>query len=460
MFLLLDKKRPDKLAVIDDSGGSISYGELCKFAKDFGAFVEDRSLVFILCENNVGALAAYTACLQCNVVPLLLSKDTDSKLLESLISTYSPTYIWAPDNFKLSDDLEIKTATYGYQLLKTNKKSPDLHPDLSLLLSTSGSTGSPKLVRHSYSNVATSAKNVAHFFELDGTERPIAILPMQYTMGLSVISSHLYAGATILLCNKSLTDPQFWSFIKAHQATSFTGVPYSFEILFKLRFFRMDLPHLRVLSQGGGKLSEKLFKAFAEHAAERKMKFIATYGQTEGTARMAYLPAAKAIEKNGSIGDAIPQGELFLIDKAGNRIEQREAEGEMVYRGPNVTLGYAYSAQDLLKGDENKGELKTGDIARRDKDGCYFIVGRMSRFLKLYGLRISLADVENLVKQEFETDCYCSGSDDQLTIQITNSSLQDTIKKFVSEKTGLFHQAILVMAVAAIKRNEAGKVVQ
>lgn len=457
----IDKKRPEKLAVIDDSGASVSYGELCSFSRDFNAWVEERSLVFILCENRIGALAAYMACLQCKVVPLLLSKDTDPKLLESLISTYSPSCIWAPEYFEFHVDVKRASASfYEYGLFRTGKSSPELHPELSLLLSTSGSTGSPKLVRHSYHNVTANAKNVAQFFELDGSERPIAMLPIQYTMGLSVVSSHLFAGSTVLLCSKSLTNPEFWSFIKDQKASSFTGVPYSFEILYKLRFFRMDLPHLKVLSQGGGKLSDKLFKAFAEYAAENGLKFIATYGQTEGTARMAFLPPEKAVEKICSIGGPIPQGQLLLMDDNGNIIEEKVAEGEMVYRGPNVTMGYAYSAKDLAKCDENQGELKTGDIARRDENGDYYIIGRMNRFLKLYGLRIGLGDVENLVKEEFETDCYCSGNDEQLEIKITSDSIEDIVKKFIGQKTGLFHRAIRVTVVDSIKRNEAGKVIQ
>jgi acyl-coenzyme A synthetase/AMP-(fatty) acid ligase len=461
MFLSLDKKDPQKIAVIDDSGLSVTYGELHAFAKEFYKLVQKRSLVFILCENRVGALAAYVACLQCEIVPLLLSKDTDESLLKSLISTYSPAYIWASDNFPYSDDIEKASGSYyGFSLFKTGLNSPELHPELSLLLSTSGSTGSPKLVRHSYQNVTANARNVAKFFELDGSERPIAILPIQYTMGLSVVSSHLFAGSTILLCSKSLTNPEFWSFIKEQKATSFTGVPYSYEILYKLRFFRMDLPHLRVLSQGGGKLSEKLFKAFADHADEKGIKFIATYGQTEGTARMAFLPSEKATAKTCSIGGPIPEGQLLLIDTDGSVIEDRVAEGEMVYRGPNVTMGYARTAQDLTKGDENNGELRTGDIARRDEDGDYFIIGRMNRFLKLYGLRIGLGDIESLVKEGFETDCYCAGSDSQLEILITSPSIEEEVKKYIGQKTGLFHKAIRVTVVDSIKRNEAGKVIQ
>jgi acyl-coenzyme A synthetase/AMP-(fatty) acid ligase len=276
-------------------------------------------------------------------------------------------------------------------------------------------------------------------------------------MGLSVITSHLFAGSTVLLTQATLTDRSFWQFIKDQRATSFTGVPYSFGVLHKLRFFNMDLPYLKLLTQGGGKLKDELFKEYAEYAQKTGKKFIATYGQTEGTARMAFLKADMALKKIGSIGKAIPNGQLSLIDENGDEIVEKEAVGEMVYRGPNVTLGYALNGADLAKGDENNGVLHTGDIARRDSDGYYFIVGRISRFLKLYGTRIGLDESEQMIKSTFDVDCICTGNDEKMIIKITDEKKKDQIHKYVVEKTGLFHAAIEVVVIDEIPRNEAGK---
>lgn len=247
--------------------------------------------------------------------------------------------------------------------------------------------------------------------------------------------------------------------MREHRVTSFTGVPYSYELLSKLRFFRMDLPDLRTITQGGGKMSEDLFKACADYAERNGKRFIATYGQTECTARMAYLPAELASSKTCSIGIAEPGGRLSILDKDGNETFEGEAEGEMVYRGENVTLGYATCADDLQKGDENHGVMHTGDIARRDADGCYFIVSRKKRFLKIFGLRIGLDEVESLVKSEFDTDCYCKGNDEKLIIMVTKSEIVPQVISFVEEKTHLFHQNIEVQEVDEIKRNETGKVI-
>ena len=327
-----------------------------------------------------------------------------------------------------------------------------------MLLPTSGSTGSPKLVRHSYRIIEANAENVMNLFGLTSSERAMAALPMHYTMGLSVIASHLYAGATLLLCGKSLLDPVFWNMLK-DGATSFTGVPYSFELLAKLRFFRMNLPELKIITQGGGKLTEDMWSQLSSYAINNGKRFIATYGQSECTARMAYLPAELVSTKVCSIGIAEPGGQLSIIDNGGNETFEGEATGEMVYRGENVTLGYATSKEDLLKGDENHGIMHTGDLARRDADGCYFIVGRLKRFLKIFGLRIGLDEVENLIRGKYDTDCYCSGDDEYLLVKLTNASVANEIPAFIEEKTHLFYQRVKVEIVDKILRNEAGKVI-
>ena len=346
---------------------------------------------------------------------------------------------------------------WDFCLVKNGNPKAELYEELSLLLPTSGSTGSPKLVRHSYRNIEANADNVRRLFKLDGTEKAMAILPMHYTMGLSVIASHLLAGATLLLSGRSLLDKGFWTTLK--EATSFTGVPYSYEILTKMRFTRMDLPNLKVITQGGGKLTETMWHTLAQYAQDNGKQFIATYGQSECTARMAYLPAEMATEKVCSIGLAEPGGQLSIVDDHGNETFEGEATGEMVYRGENVTLGYATSREDLMKGDENHGVMHTGDLARRDADGCYYIVGRLKRFLKIFGLRIGLDEVENLIKSEFKIDCYCKGNDEKLIVLVTTPSVIDKLPAFIEEKTHLFHQNIEVKLVDAILRNEAGKVI-
>lgn len=459
MFLQLDEKDPSRIAVIDDSGESLTYGSLCSYADELRKVLPYRTLVFLLAENCIGSLIGYTSFLNNHVVPLILSNKTEKTLFDNLYSTYQPEYLWLPTSRTAEFGQEPLYSAFGYSLIKTGNPTPELFEDLSLLLPTSGSTGSPKLVRHSYRNIEANAENVKNLFQITPSERAMGVLPMHYTMGLSVIASHLYAGATVLLCGKSLLDRGFWSMLKEQHATSFTGVPYSFELLSKLRFFRMDLPDLKIVTQGGGKLTEEMWQSLVDYAKDKGKKFIATYGQSECTARMAYLPAELAATKICSIGIAEPGGQLSIINHEGVETFEGEDSGEMVYRGENVTLGYAYSKEDLLKGDENHGIMHTGDLARRDADGCYYIIGRLKRFLKIFGLRIGLDEVENLIRSNYDTDCYCSGDDEKLLVKLTNLAVAEEIPHFIEEKTHLYYQRVNVEIVDKILRNETGKVI-
>ena len=459
MFLNIDKHGSHCEAAIDDSGRRITYGELVAFSTEFDKVFPRRTLIFILAENGIGSLLGYVGALSNHIVPLILSAKTEESLYQNLYSLYSPEYVWMPKALHSKHGGTVIFESWDYLLVKTGLTSPALYEDLSLLLPTSGSTGSPKLVRHSYRNIEANAENVKNLFGLTPDERAMAILPMHYTMGLSVIASHLRAGASLVLSGRSLLDAEFWKMLKGERATSFTGVPYSYELLMKLRFTRMDLPDLKIITQGGGKLTPEMFKALATYAAEKGKKFIPTYGQSECTARMAYLPPELAATKICSIGIAEPGGQLSLIEDDGQETFEGEGTGEMVYRGENVTLGYATCPEDLLKGDENRGVMHTGDLARRDADGCYYIVGRLKRFLKIFGLRIGLDEIENLVKSRFDTDCLCSGTDEMLTINVTKKGITEEVVDFIEEKTHLFRKSIEVVEVSSIARNEAGKVI-
>lgn len=442
---------------IDSQGGMFNRSDVESLANQFARLCEVRPLVLILSENAVGVLAGLLACWEVNAVPLMIGATGDKSIVERYLRHYAPGFVWLPESYPHPIEGKALVHAMGYRLIQREAESPTLHPDLALLLPTSGSTGSPKLVRHSRNNIISSARNVARMFELGPEERPVAGLPLHFTMGLSVATSHLYAEATVLLTRATVTEADFWTFIRAQRATSFTGVPYSYEMLHRLRFARMDLPHLRTLYQGGGKLREPVFRSFAEHASERGRRFFATYGQTEGTARMACLPHEHACERIGSIGKAIPEGHFSLVDEQGAELRESEATGELVYRGPNVTLGYAFEPEDLAKGDEFGGVLHTGDIARRDQEGFHYIVGRKSRFLKLYGLRISMDEIEQIVKREFATECLAGGTDEQLRVCVDAPDIADAVKRLLAEKTGLYHGAITVVQVDGFQRNDGGK---
>ena len=431
----------ENAAVITDTGSIVSYGCLLRMTTSWAESIPPRSLVFLLVENNLESLVSYVACLNKGIVPLLLPATIDEELLSYLKHEYKPSRI-----YKNGD------------LLENNDTNVPLHEDLALLLTTSGSTGSPKLVRQSYANIRANTASIVEYLKIDSSERPITTLPMNYTYGLSIINSHLAAGATILLTDKSIMQREFWDFFTSQGATSFGGVPYTYEMLDKLMFFRRKLPSLRTMTQAGGKILPELHRKFAEYAQREGKNFVVMYGQCEATARMSYLPPDHALDKVGSMGIAIPGGKFTIVDADGEDIDVPDVEGELVYEGENVTMGYAECADDLAKGDERCGRLVTGDMARRDADGFYYIVGRKKRFLKIFGNRFNLDETERIIKGHFGAmDCACGGVDDKMKIFITDDEQVDAVRSFVAEKTHINFKAFAIVVVPAIPKNASGK---
>lgn len=452
----------ERIAMVDDENGTLIYSELEQFCYDLKTHINERKLVFVLCSNSIGSVAGYVSFIQNGIVPLLLDGQIDKSFLDDLIQKYKPDFLWTALNADLKRLKDrVVYEKYGYSLIKTDySEECHINDELALLLTTSGSTGSPKLVRQSYKNIKSNAEAIAEYLEITNEERPITTLPMNYTYGLSIINSHLIKGATVLLTNKGLMQKEFWDFFKQQKATSFGGVPYTYEMLKRLRFFKMDLPSLKTMTQAGGKLSPELHQEFAEYAQEYNKRFFVMYGQTEATARMAYLPYQNALKKCGSMGIAIPGGEFSLIDVDGQEIKEAGIVGELVYKGPNVSLGYAQSRDDLQKGDENNGTLVTGDMAKCDKDGYHYIVGRKKRFIKIYGNRVNLDETERMVKTAYEhLDCACCGEDDKMKIYITDETQKDNVKKFVADKTGIHFSAYDVIFIQKIPKNESGKTI-
>ena len=454
------KRYKERIAVISDKGEQLTYGELDTQAARFADAVKDKGLLICLCENRVGSLVGFVGCLEHHIPIVLLDGGKEPGSIKNLVEIYQPEYLWLLED-RLGDyDGERVYEYANYVLLRMHYakeiEKPVINPDLALCLTTSGSTGSPKFVRLSAKNVLANAESIAEYLELDENERPVTVLPSYYSYGVSVINSHLIKGATILMTEGTIAQREFWNFMKEQKATSIAGVPYTYEMLKMLRFMRMDLPYLKTMTQAGGKLNKDIAKEYIEWAQSKGKRFYVMYGQTEATARMSYLPLEHALDKYASIGIAIPRGKFSLIDVNGNTIEEPDVDGELVYEGPNVSLGYAECRADLAKGDENHGVLHTGDVARRDEDGYYYITGRLKRFVKVWGNRCNLDATEQIVKS-IATSCACVGVDDKITIFVTEPGLEDAIVKLLVEKTGFNNRAFAVRVIDAIPVKSSGK---
>lgn len=446
------------VAFVLESGETLSYASVASEADAFGSGLAGRDLVFILASNTVESTIGYLGCLRRKAPAAMLSRTIHPDLLANLLKVYEPRYIWLPREMAEGIDGAREVTGYrDYVLLERASRPAELNPELALMMTTSGSTGSSKFVRLSYDNLSANTDSIAEYLGIGPDDRAMTILPMHYVFGLSVINSHLKAGATVVLTGASLMEKRFWELLKQQKITSISGVPYTYELLRRLEWNRAQLPSLKVMTQAGGKLSAALVTEYAKVCRPKGIRFFVMYGAAEATARMSYLPPEIALEKPASIGKAIPGGEFWLEDEQGAVITEPEVAGELIYRGRNVSLGYAQSREDLALGDERGGVLRTGDLAQRDADGMYSIVGRKSRFIKLFGNRVNLEELEHLIRAS-GIDCACAGEDDKLRIYITAAERKGEVVPFVEELTGMRNSGATAIVIDKIPRNDVGKI--
>lgn len=285
--------------------------------------------------------------------------------------------------------------------LWTRRTAPDTvpHPDLAVLLATSGSTGDPKFVRLSRAAVLANAHAIGAALGIDAAEVAPTSLPLFYSYGMSVVNSHLAAGASLLVVDGGVLAREFWQAVDAYGATSLAGVPYHYEMLHRIRWKPSKHPSLRTLTQAGGRLRDELILAFHEQIDAEGGRLFVMWGCTEAAPRMSTLPAADLPAAVGSVGPALPGGSFTVLTDSGETTDPH-VTGELVYRGPNVMMGYATGAADLARGDEQAGALRTGDLGYLDERGHVWLKGRLSRFGKVFGVRVNLHDIEELVRAD------------------------------------------------------------
>ncbi|MFG3435738.1 AMP-binding protein [Nonomuraea sp. NPDC047897] len=341
--------------------------------------------VFCGMRNDLTSVVRYLAALRAGTPVALLDADLSPGALTMLIRRFRPTAVFG-----------FAHAVEGSP--RGRREAPDPHPDLAVLLATSGSTGSPRLVRLSRRAVLANAHAIVTALAIGPGDVAPTSLPLHYSYGLSVLNSHLAAGAGVVLTDAGLLERSFWTHLDAHGCTSLAGVPYQYEMLRRLRFDPAEHPTLTTMTQAGGRLRAELVGEFAAKA----QRFFVMYGQTEATARISVLAPEHLADKPGSCGRAVPGGRLTVEG------------GEVVYHGPNVMMGYAETAADLARGDDLGGVLRTGDLGRLDDEGFLHLTGRVKRIAKIFGVRVSLDDVEGLLR-----DCgpvAATSGDDRVTV--------------------------------------------
>lgn len=446
----LKAPRGEAPAVVDEQGVVLSYAMLNERVVVAAASLRclgERLLGFLFCGNRVSHLVAYLAALRAGHVPLMLPPDMPAALRDELRRTYGPA--WVIGEGQGGGQGCQTLAGSGIGIATTGHAACSLHPDLALLLSTSGTTGSARLVRLSHSAVQANAESIAQYLGLGEGERAVTTLPPSYSYGLSVINSHLQAGGCLVLNEHSVLSREFWDTVQRHEVTSLAGVPATYQMLLRTGLERMPLPSLRTLTQAGGALGERATAALHELAATRGWRFFVMYGQTEATARISYVPPHRLADKIGSIGVAIPRGELSVD----------AANGELVYRGPNVMMGYASGPGDLALGDELNGVLRTGDLGRCDEDGFFHVTSRLKRFIKLAGLRVGLDEVERGLHGATGLPVSAGGCDDKLVVWIEcdGGPHEAQASTWVRESYGLHRSLFRVSCVPQLPLLPNGK---
>lgn len=451
----------DKSKLVDEYK-TVNYSKLFELVSNFEEFIEERKINIILGSNSINAIAFYLACLNKEAIPLLLSQNIKKNQLINYINRFSPFSIYSEGLLEIDNANHITYENSNLYFLKSNKKLTSKYPYL--LLTTSGSTGNPKVVIISKKNLISNTESIKQYLKINKQDKHITTLPMNYTYGLSCINTHLSAGASIVLTNESIMSKNFWEILKNNAPNTISGVPYTYEMICRLGFKSLPLDCIEKFTQAGGKLANKYLNIIGNYVDTKKKDFYIMYGQTEATARMSYLPPKYLMSKKGSIGIPIPKGSFILSYKKKYPDYQGHSVGELIYKGPNVTAGYSECFDDLEKNFIPKETLETGDLAYQDCDGFYFICGRINRFAKISGLRISLDDIQNIINEKYK--CAVTSNDSFINIYLESNAFEDpfdlvikNLKELILENVNINPIILKFKFIEKIPVNDSNKIV-
>jgi acyl-CoA synthetase (AMP-forming)/AMP-acid ligase II len=445
MFFSLLESHGESTALVLSDGQQVSYRDLAEKADVQGRrFGEKRCVIAIEMRNDIESVAAYLGALRAGF-PVILMAEGATAENHPVMATFQP-------------ELAFFRGASGWMLENRHAQQaePPLHPDLGVMLSTSGTTGSPKLVKLSRSNLHENARSIAEYLGITPERRAITNLPLHYSYGLSVLNSHLLAGGSIVLTDHSVVDADFWSAVDREQVTDLPGVPYTYELLEKTGFRSNPPASIKVMTQAGGRLPPHLVRDYANCCRERGIQFFVMYGQTEATARMAYLPPERTLENSDCIGVAIPRGKFEIRDASGSAITTPGTAGELVYQGPNVMMGYGLKREDLAE-PAGLSELMTQDIAEWTDAGFVKIVGRSSRFSKIAGLRIGLDDIERILRDE-GIRAYAAGTDEFIAVALIDGSDSANVRALLATRCKLPPHSLAIFNLDGAPTLPSGKI--
>jgi len=266
--------------------------------------------------------------------------------------------------------------------------------DLAALMATSGSTGVPRFVMVSHGNLIANTEAIVRSQSLAANERAMLILPMSYCFGASLMHTHLYQGGGVVFDHRFMFPDRVLRAVAQYGCTTFAGVPTVYNVLLRRsNIRRIQMPGLRRFLQAGGGLARERIIEMRELFP--LVKFYVMYGQTEATARISCMDPDRWLEKPGSVGQPLDNLTISIVDEQGIAVQAGQV-GQLLVKGPSICSGYFNDVEETRR-VFCSGWLRTGDLARQDEDGFLWIEGRTGAFLKIRGLRVSLAEVESRV---------------------------------------------------------------
>ena len=433
MFFDNIHKFKNNVAFFLDHSNKVYFSDILNISNKFQKIVNRRSLTILIADNSLESLCGYISLLRSNNVVMLLDSSIKDKDLQFIINKFLPKFVFCSRaNLKKlpKDYFNLEHTFQNYSLMKSKKENLyKINDQLMILISTSGSIGEPKFVKLSLNNIMVNTQSIISYLSLKSFDRAITTMPLSYSYGFSIINTHLYCGGSIVPNNFSLVDRNFWELYSKSKPTNINGVPFFYEMINKIGVEKILKHKPRFITQAGGKIKKEIFRKIASKCLENKISFYLMYGQTEAGPRISYHKVKKSDlnEPNITIGKPIPGGKLFLRDNNNFLIKNKNVKGNIIYEGKNIFGGYAKSCLDLSSFD-NKTELKTGDTGYQDKNGKFFISGRKSRFIKIYGYRLNLDYFEEKLNSN-GLNVACVGVNEKLYIFSlkTNSKLKNFI---------------------------------
>jgi len=479
----------EKIAVIQNNQ-QISYGELNKRVDQVACFLQNHGVqkgerIGILLENSINYIICYYAILKLGAVEVSLNSKvfTDEltyklqdcqvsvlffpnklqKVIRSISSNLPFLKLLIPEN----DTGDISLETIFKNSSTKYKTTSIIDLDLASIVYTSGSTGKPRGVMLSHLNLVHNTRSIIAYLKLTSVDSILVVLPFYYIYGKSLLNTHFYVGGSVIIENRFAYPNTAIKTLKTYRASGFAGVPSNFTFLLNhSTFSKESFPDLRYITQAGGAMAPAITRKLLQLFPDKELFIM--YGATEASARLGYLDPKVLPQKIGSIGKAIPNVEMNILDENGKKCPLGKV-GEIVVRGSNIMSGY-WNAPEETQKVLGKNGYYTGDLAKMDSDGYIYVVGRKKDMIKSGAHRLSAQEIEEIIYQNPLVH-------EVAVIGILDELLGEAIKAFIVLKNDdLSHRAELPLFckqklpsfkipkyyefVKSLPKNSAGKIMK